>query len=164
MTRRNGAAGVGPRLRAGWRILAPGRWAALLALVAVAGCSAPVDPQLLPPDQVLGRWVFRSSASEWCQEFGPVVHLRIRKAEPTLQGRLNLFGDWEHAPPNPEAPNGGEFSGNLDRASGDFELVLWRQSFQLGELRGVMRDSGDAEGVLNWGICRPKRGARVASP
>jgi hypothetical protein len=159
-----GAAGVGFRLRAGRAWRAPARLACLVALAAAVSCSAPADPQLLPPEQVLGSWVFQSSASEWCQEFGPVVQLRIRAAEPTLQGRLNLFGEWEHAPPNPEAPNSGEFSGNLDRASGDFELVLWRQSFQIGELRGVMREGGNADGSLNWGICRPKRGARVSPP
>lgn len=81
-----------------------------------------------------------------------------------MHGRFNLYGDWEHAPANPEAPNKGGFSGNLDRGTGDFELLLWRQGLQTGELRGNIRQSGHAKGATNWGskICWPKQGVRTS--
>lgn len=141
------------------RLIAP---ASLAGMLLLASCGDVVAPDALSPEDLLGAWHFRSPECEYWGATSPSLTVNVAEAGVTFGGYLNLRGSWDEIglPPT-SVPSEGVFSGNVDRASGEFELLLWQAGHQAGEFRGTVSPDRTAEGALTWGFCRGKRGARV---
>ena len=131
-----------------------------VALFAVGGCDSPVGSPRLDADDLLGTWSL--SASGPCADYGWVTAVRLERAEPTMDSRINVWGSWEsNRPTEHPVPSRSTLSGNVDAVTGDFEFLLWRAGFQDGVIRGTIRADGVAEGRQTWGACPAMLGKRV---